>query len=93
MYVSVTVLVRFGVRVVPWTVIETVNDLSFEQLFSKIKAGCFERVVKMTDKLRQSVVKGAFVGSSKDNLSTVSITAFVVGVYSVFLIFKIQSRS
>ena len=46
MYVSVTVLVRFGVRVVPWTVIETVNDLSFEQLFSKIKAGCFKRVVK-----------------------------------------------
>ena len=31
---------------------EIVNDLSFEQLFSKIKAGCFERVVKMTEELR-----------------------------------------
>jgi len=52
MYISVTVLIRFGVRVVPWTVIEIVDDLSFEQLFSKIKAGCFKRVIKMTEELK-----------------------------------------
>ena len=77
-------LVRFGTRVVPWTVIEIVDDLSFEQLLLKIKVGCFECVVQMTEELRLAVVKGVFVGSSKENLSTVSVTASVFGVCSVF---------
>jgi len=81
---SVTVLVRFGVRVVPWTVIEIVDDLSFEQLFSNIKTGCFERVVKMTEELRLAVVKGVYVGLYKESLSAVSFTASIFGVCSVF---------
>ena len=64
------------------TVIEIVDDLSFEQLFSKIKAGCFERVVKMTEELRLAVVKGVYVGSSKESSNAVSVTASIFGVCS-----------
>jgi len=83
------VLVKFGVHAVPWTVVEIADDLSFEQLLSKIKAGCFKCVVKITKELRLSVVKGAFVGLSRDNLSTMSITASIVGFQ---LIFKIRRK-
>ena len=84
MNLSVTVFVRFGIYVVPWTVIEIVDDLSFEQLFSKIKAGCFGRVAKMIKELRLAVVKGVYVGSSKESLSAVNVTASIFGVCSVF---------
>jgi len=76
-YLNVTVLVRFGI-------LDIADDLPFEELFSKIKVGCFECVVKMTEELRLAIVKGVFVGSSKENLSTVSVTASAVGVCSVF---------
>ena len=38
----------------------------------------------MTEELRLAVVKGVYVGSSKESLSAVSVTASIFGVCSVF---------
>jgi len=91
MYASVTVLVRSGVRIVPSTPLEIADDLPFEQLFSKIKAGCFEQI---TEELTLSVVKEAFVGLSRDNLSTVhEYNCFCCWcMFGFQLVFKIRSK-
>ena len=78
MYLSITIIVRLGINVLLWTVIEVAEDLSFQDLFLRIKKGCYEAIMKVTDELCLAVLKAVFVGSSKEYLSIVSSSASIL---------------
>ena len=93
MYLSVTIIVKLGIRILPWTVIEVTEDLLFQDIFLRIKAGCYEGIINVRDKLCLAVLKVVFVGSSKECLSIVSSSASVHGVclvFGVFLKFEVE---
>lgn len=83
MYICVSVSVKFGPQLVPWTVVELAEDSSFDAMFLKIQAGAFD-IIPVSDNLRKSILVQALAGSTKESLNVVSTTASVLGVCGIF---------
>ena len=66
MFLSVSVAVTLGKRLVQWTIIDIQhNDRSFLDLFNEVKAGKFD-CIEVIDKLAQATLHHMFVGKDKD---------------------------
>ena len=82
MFLSVSVAVTLGRRLVQWTIIDIQhNDRSFLDLFNEVKAGKFD-CIKVIDQLAQATLQHVFVGKDKDK------TMMTSAHHSVFSICK-----
>ena len=80
MFLSVSVAVTLGKRLVQWTIIDIQhNGRSFLDLFNEVKAGKFD-CIEVIDELAQATLRHVFVG--KDNDKTMMTSAH----HSVFSI-------
>uniref|UniRef100_A0A1X7TET7 Uncharacterized protein n=1 Tax=Amphimedon queenslandica TaxID=400682 RepID=A0A1X7TET7_AMPQE len=81
MYLSITVCNE--ITIVPWTIIQQEEDVSFSALFHHIKSGAVSTITPSTYLTRSSLVKVS-VGQSRDVLNVVEMGHSVNGVCSVF---------
>ena len=87
MYLSVQVSESLGRLIVPWTIIEFLEEgLSFGDLLSCIKAGRFS-VVEVSDDLKQAKLSKTFVGNKPDALIVSGSDQCVMAVCSQFGIY------
>ena len=80
MYICLSVSVKFGPQLVPWTVVELAEDSSFDALFLKIQARAFD-IISVSDNFRKTILLQALAGWMKESLNVVSTTTSVLGVY------------
>lgn len=84
MLLSVQVVANPGRPLVPWTIVEmNQQECSFEQLFERILAGCFD-CVTVSDDLKRATLQRSSVGSQKDALMVTSNSQSVLNVCEEF---------
>ena len=87
MYLSVQVSESLGRLIVPWTIIEFLEEgLSFGDLLSCIKAGRFS-VIEVSDDLKQAKLLKTFIGNKPDALIVSGSDQYVIAVFSQFGIY------
>ena len=84
MFLSVSVAVTLGRRLVQWTIIDIQhNDRSFLDLFNEMKAGKFD-CIEVIDELAQATLQHVFVGKDKDKTMMTSAHHSVFSICEEF---------